>query len=287
MGKRKQTHPKKLAPAESAFKLSFEQGSCYACVQTRGRREYMEDYVSLSHRNHRTSLFAVFDGHGGEHAARTCSEQMFKLIRDHSAFCENPLKSLHDGFVRMDQVYREISSKNRYTDGTTATVVCLRGPKLFFANVGDSRCILIRRDGSLKVLTRDHNCELKDECKRIKTEKGAVVYDQEGEIYRVNGVLAVTRAIGDFYCQGVSAVPETGEVELGPDDVYVLVASDGVWDSVSNKRVAQVLLKSGVQNGVKEIVELALKNGSDDNISAIGIDLTLTHEQENCPGSGS
>ena len=280
MGKRKQSKPKKLVDA--GFKLSFEQGACYSCVQTRGRREYMEDFVALSHRNHRTSMYAVFDGHGGENAAKTCSTDLLKLIREHSAFCGSPTKSIRDGFVRMNQIYREISRKHRYSDGTTATVVCIRGNKMYYGNVGDSRCILVKRDGSVEVLTRDHNCDLKDECKRIKTEKGAVLFDKEGGIYRVNGVLAVTRAIGDFYCQGVSAVPETAELELGPEDAFIALASDGVWDAVSNEEVGKVLLKSGVESGVKELVELALKNDSDDNITMIGIDLTKGQDQENC-----
>jgi protein phosphatase PTC1 len=101
---------------------------------------------------------------------------------------------------------------------------------LFTANVGDSRAVLCR-GGKAHRLTIDHKASLPEEAKRIRDAGGFI-----GRNKRVNGVLAISRALGDHMlknCGGglndvVSAEPYCSDMEITPEDGYVLLACDGV-----------------------------------------------------------
>jgi protein phosphatase PTC1 len=97
---------------------------------------------------------------------------------------------------------------------------------LFTANVGDSRAVLCRAGKALR-LTIDHKASLPEEAKRI-TEAGGFI----GRNKRVNGVLAISRALGDHMLKEndvVSAEPYVCDTELTNEDTFVLLACDGVW----------------------------------------------------------
>ena len=76
----------------------------------------------------------------------------------------------------------------------------------------------------------DDNCMNKDEVQRIKGENGLILDN------RVGGVLAVTRAFGDHALTkvGLTAVPHIVKYILKPFDKYLVIASDGVWDELSD-----------------------------------------------------
>lgn len=96
------------------------------------------------------------------------------------------------------------------------------------ANVGDSRCALVRKDGSCVPLSSDHKPNRPDERARICAAGGWVVHQG---CWRVAGDLAVSRAFGDRHLKryGVCAEPELSRYVLGPLDAYLLLASDGLW----------------------------------------------------------
>jgi len=61
--------------------------------------------------------------------------------------------------------------------------------------------------------------------------------------WRVEGILAVSRAIGDIALQPyVTAEPEIMEKTIGSEDEYLILASDGVWDVMSNEDVARFVV---------------------------------------------
>lgn len=122
-------------------------------------------------------------------------------------------------------------------EGLTAPpepVVEIKGPAearpaakrtLYTANVGDARAVL-SRNGKAVRLTYDHKGSDQQEAKRI-TDAGGFVMNN-----RVNGVLAVTRSLGDSSMKEfVVGAPYTTETTLGPEDDYLIVACDGVSKS--------------------------------------------------------
>jgi len=94
---------------------------------------------------------------------------------------------------------------------------------LYTANVGDARIILCRNGKALR-LSYDHKGSDENEGKRIANAGGLILNN------RVNGVLAVTRALGDTYMKElVTGHPYTTETVIQPDsDEFIIIACDGV-----------------------------------------------------------
>jgi serine/threonine protein phosphatase PrpC len=107
--------------------------------------------------------------------------------------------------------------------------------------------------------------------KRIQKEGGVVDEDE-----RLNGVLAVSRAIGDHDLKhkGLSSVPHFNKKMLSAKDKFCVIASDGIWDEVSNDKAFDIAKEcDNAKTYAKKLMEAAIKNGSSDNISVIVIKL--------------
>jgi serine/threonine protein phosphatase PrpC len=100
---------------------------------------------------------------------------------------------------------------------------------LYVANVGDTRAVL-SKSGQAERMSVDDKCDNLDEQIRIKQANGLIVMN------RVGGVLAVTRAFGDHSLKdsGLIAVPHVLKYTLKPFDKFLVIASDGVWDELSD-----------------------------------------------------
>nr|XP_051205553.1 probable protein phosphatase 2C 21 [Lolium perenne] len=141
-----------------------------------------------------------------------------------------------------------------YSEGSTASVALIRGNQIIVGSVGDSRCVL-SRNGQAMDLSTDHKPNLPDERRRIQNAGGRVTRDtrrvwcagqervQLGS-YRVNGLLAMSRSIGDFILKsnGLSATeqmvtcnPDVRTVDITDDTEFLLIASDGIWDILSSQ----------------------------------------------------
>ncbi|TXG63715.1 hypothetical protein EZV62_010709 [Acer yangbiense] len=178
---------------------------------------------------------------------------------------------------------------NNFFSGSTATVVVMFNGLILVANVGDSKALLFSEkiqssQGpqaflSAIELTKDHHPDRDDERARIEAAGGSVI---TWGVPRVNGILAMSRSIGDVYLKryGVIAVPElTGWRPLAADDKYLMVASDGIFESLTANDVRDLILEwdshaQGSSVSLAEfIVRSAYEKGSTDNLSAIVIPL--------------
>lgn len=158
-------------------------------------------------------------------------------------------------------------------DGTTAVAVFTRGTdQIYVAHAGDSRAILVHSSGQVTVLTSDHKPNRPDERKRIQELGGSVVF---WGVWRVEGILAVSRAIGDRMLKPfVVADPEVKQHSRTQNDRFLIVASDGLWDTVSNEDAgALVMAHDDVQVAAKRLMDEAYSRGSMDNICVMVIDL--------------
>jgi serine/threonine protein phosphatase PrpC len=126
----------------------------------------------------------------------------------------------------------------------------------------------------VEVLCRDHNCDHEDERERITKQGGMVVYDSEEEMYRVQGVLAVSRAFGNAYFKPfVSHVPEIHDQILTDAHRFLCIASDGLWECVKNDEVGPILIKHGIDAGTEMLAQLSFARGGTDNITVMCVDL--------------
>ncbi|XP_020520891.1 probable protein phosphatase 2C 59 isoform X2 [Amborella trichopoda] len=160
------------------------------------------------------------------------------------------------------------SENNQHRDaGSTASTAVIVGDCLLVANVGDSR-VIICRDGNAIAVSRDHKPDQSDERQRIEDAGGFVMW---AGTWRVGGVLAVSRAFGDkLLKQYVVADPEIEEEVINGSLQFLILASDGLWDVISNEEA--VSLVQPIEDAVaaaKRLTQEAFDRGSGDNITCI------------------
>ncbi|KAI0429949.1 phosphatase 2C-like domain-containing protein [Xylaria sp. FL1042] len=136
---------------------------------------------------------------------------------------------------------------------------------LYTANVGDARIILCRAGKALR-LSYDHKGSDENEGKRIANAGGLILNN------RVNGVLAVTRALGDSYMKElVTGHPYTTETVIQPEvDEFIIIACDGLWDVCSDQEAVDLIReKPDPVAASKLLVDHALARFSTDNLSCM------------------
>ncbi|XAR71994.1 Phosphoprotein phosphatase [Bertholletia excelsa] len=284
-----------------------------------GRRRDMEDTVALhpsfncknSQSPSSLHFFGVYDGHGCSHVAIKCKDRLHEILRDElESRKEASWKEMMERtFSRMD---KEVTDRCSDVDepssncrcelqtpqcdavGSTAVVAVVTPDKIIVSNCGDSRAVLCR-NGVAIPLSSDHKPDRPDELNRIESAGGRVIY-WEGP--RVLGVLAMSRAIGDSYLKPfVISEPEVTVTDRTAEDECLILASDGLWDVVSNDTacsVARMCLRSqkppspGMEVHVDAgrdssdkacsdasilLTKLALARHSSDNVSVVVVDL--------------
>ncbi|KAI3935152.1 hypothetical protein MKX01_031419 [Papaver californicum] len=302
------------------------RGNSHGSVSVCGRRREMEDTVTiipglissldLNRRGIRDYRFnvddgvedmkydfsAVYDGHGGAGVANICRDQLHRILVNEIESCdcdhydeidwENVMVSC---FLKMDD---EISGKGVENEemksiGSTAVVALISSDQIIVANCGDSRAVLSRA-GTAIPLSQDHRPDRIDEMERVEAAGGRVI-NWNG--YRVLGVLATSRSIGDHYLKPyVISVPEVTITSRTGSDEFVILASDGLWDVMSNDMACNIVRRclegriarkfgsspstssssdhtSNAALAAAVLAELAMAKGSKDNISVVVIEL--------------
>ncbi|KAK3938344.1 phosphatase 2C-like domain-containing protein [Diplogelasinospora grovesii] len=136
---------------------------------------------------------------------------------------------------------------------------------LYTANVGDARIILCRSGKALR-LSYDHKGSDENEGKRIANAGGLILNN------RVNGVLAVTRALGDTYMKDlVTGHPYTTETVIQPElDEFIIIACDGLWDVCTDQEAVDLVRNVHEPvSAAKLLVDHALSRFSTDNLSCM------------------
>lgn len=250
----------------------------YGYSLLRGKRSSMEDvhFGEFTHDKYGNllALFGVFDGHGGVHAAQFVKKHLFDNLLKSSHYPANPQedteglrKAIEESFTLTDAAYLEEQKTTNTDDGCTAVIACILGNKLWVAHVGDSRAVLSSR-GEAKALSSDHKPSRPDERERIENAGGVVVW---AGTWRVGGVLAVSRAFGDrLLKQYVVATPEVDVRTLKGDDEWLILATDGLWDVISNQEAVSLIKDfKDPERAAIHLTDTAYNRGSPDNIGCI------------------
>eukprot|EP00126_Sphaerothecum_destruens_P010025 Sdes_comp20658_c0_seq1m15965 len=170
--------------------------------EEQGRRNNMEDkHTVIADLNSlmgfqdypEQSFFAIFDGHGGTEAAEYSKIHLHVNISRHAAFREDPETAIKEGFRITDENFMKLCEKEGYVSGATVVAVLIREKVIYVAWLGDSQAMMVKRAETIP-LSVPHKPNREDEKKRIEESGGVVVWYGA---WRVNGVLAVARAIGD------------------------------------------------------------------------------------------
>ncbi|XP_068127671.1 protein phosphatase 1F [Hyperolius riggenbachi] len=218
------------------------------------------------------SYFAVFDGHGGVDAANYAASHVHSVVAHHEALVLDPARALKEAFQRTDVMFLKKAKRERLRSGTTGVCALLEGERLHVAWLGDSQALLVQQ-GAPVTLMEPHKPEREDERERIEVLGGCVTYMG---CWRVNGTLAVSRAIGDIdqkpYVSGEGDV--TTHILSGTEDFLVL-ACDGFYDAVTSSEVPGLVLGHLQETGgngqhvAERLVSAAKEAGSSDNITVL------------------
>jgi len=269
--------------------------ACYKnfCVwqQTvKNKRDYQEDRLRVFGVN--DYLVAVIcDGHGGHRAADFVIKQIFKRLTKHKPTWKNldlgellqvvskewdqecikrlPGKSYPKSVEereKMFQARRWHYDTYGWSAGTTCVMAAIsaKHKRIQVANVGDSRAIWRSQKKGRLYQTRDHNPSQKD-----LGPLGGKVFRDEDKTKRIEGELAVGRALGDNTANLMGTVRADSDIKKRPfkTPFRMILASDGLWDTVSNQKAMEIF-------NPDKLVKRAIHCGSEDNISIISIEVS-------------
>ncbi len=284
-----------------------------------GPRDEMEDSWCMRNLNGKLLYFGIFDGHGGaasstylksnlldfiDEAGIKMCDQIVKddALKDYGVDEQNPLAS---AFERADSALLDhLGSLGdpECWSGSTATVCFVSENYIITANVGDSRAVL-GRNGRTVDMSNDHRPVGSSKAGRAEISR---IIESGGWVsqMRVCGILAVSRAFGDYEFKGgrvellqefkstgasgigtlerppVVALPDVRVYERSEEDDFLVIATDGLWD-VMNSAQAITFVRSMMKRDstckmhdvASALVERAIKSRTQDNVSCIVVDL--------------
>ncbi|KAI0227958.1 Protein phosphatase 1L [Lamellibrachia satsuma] len=256
-----------------------------AVYAIQGRRPHMEDrfniVTDLEHTN--TSIYGIFDGHGGEFAAEYAEKTLFKSIMVRllkSTLADKPEDFgavLTEEILAVDQQLLQVEKLTNEFSGSTVLISLLSHNKLTVANVGDSRGVICDRDNKAVPLSFDHKPQQMREKRRIRKAGGFISFNG---VWRVAGVLATSRALGDYPLKDrnlVIAEPDILTFDLDKmKPKFMILATDGLWDAFSNEEAVAFVSErlDEPHFGAKSLVLQAYYRGSLDNITVMVVDFT-------------
>uniref|UniRef100_A0A7S2PS74 protein-serine/threonine phosphatase n=1 Tax=Leptocylindrus danicus TaxID=163516 RepID=A0A7S2PS74_9STRA len=243
-------------------------------------------------------FFGCYDGHGGSYTSAYAGDHLMNIFserpefkqylaltqaaRDSSEGIDLIKAALNNAFLQIDEKMLAESEEDRDPrdrSGCTCIVVVVTEKHLICSNAGDSRACY-SRDGHAVPLSFDHKPNDAEEHSRIDRAGGYV------SMRRVDGDLAVSRALGDFQYKDRADLPaEEQKVTAKPDlivyprdpekDEFMVVACDGIWDVVSNDEcvnmVQKILDEGETDMGLvcEEVLDSCLELNSRDNMTAL------------------
>jgi protein phosphatase 2C family protein 2/3 len=212
----------------------------------------------------RNAFFAVFDGHGGSAVAKFSGENVYQRLAAEESYTARDYElALKKAFLGTDEDLRANPAFFHDPSGCAAVAALFTDDKrILVANAGDSRSVLAVK-GEAKPLSFDHKPSNDSEIKRIKAAGGFV------DMGRVNGNLALSRAIGDFEFkknhslppeeQVVTSDPEITGHERTDEDEFLIIACDGIWDCLSSQQVIDVVRRQiAERKELSEICEMVM-----------------------------
>ncbi|XP_074263024.1 putative protein phosphatase 2C 9 [Silene latifolia] len=234
----------------------------------------MEDYhVAKFERvqEHELGMFAIFDGHSGDAVPAYLQKNLFNNILKEEEFWVDPGRAISKAYEKTDKAILSLSSELSRGGSTSVTAILFNGRILWIANLGDSRAVLSRGGQALQ-MSVDH--EPGTERGSIE-DKGGFVSNLPGDVPRVNGQLAVSRAFGDKSLKShITSDPHVQDIFIDATADILILASDGLWKVMNNQEAVDIARRTrDPQKAAKQLAAEALKRESKDDISVIVVRL--------------
>ncbi|KAL6290808.1 hypothetical protein ACE6H2_008318 [Prunus campanulata] len=245
------------------------------------------------------TFVGIYDGHGGPEASRFLNEHLFnnfKTIHGAEFTSENQGMSadvITKAFLATEEEFLSLVKKQWIIKPLLASVgsCCLVGVVcsglLYIANAGDSRVVLGRLEKTVKQvkavqLSIEHNASIesvREELRSLHPDDPQIVVLKH-KVWRVKGLIQVSRSIGDAYLKRqefnkepllakfrlsepfhkpiLKAEPTILVQKLYPEDQFLIFASDGLWEQLSSQEAVEVV-QNYPRNGIaRKLVKAAL-----------------------------
>ncbi|XAR49456.1 Phosphoprotein phosphatase [Bertholletia excelsa] len=230
----------------------------------------MEDYYVakfVQHHGRELGLFAIYDGHLGDSVPAYLQKHLFQNILKEEDFWTDTRMSILKAYERTDQAILSHNADLGRGGSTAVTAILVNGQKLWVANVGDSRAVISSKGQAIQ-LSVDH--EPNTERGSIEN-RGGFVSNMPGDVARVNGQLAVSRAFGDKNLKPhLRSDPDITHFDISADADLLILASDGLWKVMANQEAVDMAKKiKDPQKAAKQLAAEALHRESKDDISCI------------------
>ncbi|KAL1543622.1 putative protein phosphatase 2C 65 [Salvia divinorum] len=269
-----------ILTGEGGARVRLQGSSKYVAMHTQqGKKGYNQDAMTVWENfsgDKEAVLCSIFDGHGpnGHMVSRyvrdylpakvtKCYQQSrsYKMDPESDQVCDenHPYnlfwkEKLVKCFHEMDEELESDAPVDSYSSGTTSVTVLKKGRNLVVANLGDSRAVLCTRDSNNELVAQQLTVDLKPnlpaEKARITSHRGRVLpMKEEPNVHRIwmpdqdCPGLAMARAFGDFCLKdyGLISTPEITYRRLSDRDEFVVLATDGIWDVLSNSDVIKIV----------------------------------------------
>ncbi|RLM79053.1 catalytic/ protein phosphatase type 2C [Panicum miliaceum] len=243
------------------------------------------------------TFVGVYDGHGGAEASRFISDHLFahliRLAQENGTITEDVVRS---AFSATEEGFLTLVRRTRFIKPLIAAVgsCCLVGViwrgTLYVANLGDSRAVVGSLGRSNKIvaepLTIDHNAsveEVRQELISRHPDDSQIVVLKHG-VWRIKGIIQVSRTIGDAYLKRrefaldpsitrfrlpeplrrpvLTAEPSICTRALHPQDKFIIFATDGLWEHLTNQQAVEIVHNNPRRGIAKRLVRAALKQAA-------------------------
>lgn len=243
------------------------------------------------------TFIGVYDGHGGFDASRFINARLFHYFHRFCTEQKNVSADIiREAFVATEKEFLRLvqdswpRTPKLASVGSCCLVGVIVGNVLHVANLGDSRAVLgsyldLEEDEVVaERLTSDHNVaveEVRKEVIELHPDESDIVVRVRG-VWRIKGIIQVSRSIGDVYLKKpeycndpvlkqfispvsplqkavVTAEPCVYTRKLTPHDLFLIFASDGFWEQLSDDDAVKIVFKSPRQGIAKRLVKAALE----------------------------
>ncbi|XP_043691043.1 probable protein phosphatase 2C 25 [Telopea speciosissima] len=258
--------------------------------------EILEDHSQVETGSYATFV-GVYDGHGGPEASRFVCDHLFlhlmRLARENGTISEDVLRNAfsatEEGFLTLVRRTWQIKPLIAAMGSCCLVGVVWRGT-LYVANLGDSRAVVgcLGRSNNIvaEQLTSDHNAsmeEVRQELRSLHPNDSHIVVLKHG-VWRVKGIIQVSRSIGDAYLKKpefvmdpsfprfrlseplqkpvLTADPSIYSRPIRPQDKFIIFASDGLWEHMTNQEAAEIVYNYPRAGIAKRLIRTALSEAA-------------------------
>lgn len=254
--------------------------------------------LSLADPGPQGTFVGVYDGHGGPETSRFINDHLFNHLRkfatEHKCVSGDVIRkafqATEEGFLSL--VSKEWSIKPQIASvGSCCLVGVICAGTLYVANLGDSRAVLgrlVKATGEVVAmqLSSEHNAcheEVRQELQSSHPDDPHIVVLKHN-VWRVKGLIQISRSIGDVYLKKpeynreplhskfrlretfhkpiLSAEPQITEHRIQPNDQFVIFASDGLWEHLSNQEAVDLVQRSPRNGIARRLVKAAMQEAA-------------------------